>query len=192
MPLTEAQRLAFLKGREKRMANLEKKKLEDKEALENEILRLLQEEEDAAKAPEKPKVTRKPRKTKEAKVPVDVKIDPDPSEPETEPEAESKAPEPIKTEEVKSQPQPQPQPAVSQDPAPPTLSFDEDAIANKVVAMLMEKGIGVPPPHGDAPALKTKKATVARKTAKPKDTTDSSTSGFSRSFPPAPANFSWM
>ena len=32
--LTEAQRLAFLKGREKRMANLEKKRLEKMEALE--------------------------------------------------------------------------------------------------------------------------------------------------------------
>jgi len=29
--LTEAQRLAFLKGREKRMANIEKKKLEQQE-----------------------------------------------------------------------------------------------------------------------------------------------------------------
>lgn len=192
MPLTEAQRLAFLKGREKRMANLEKKKLEDKEALENEILRLLQEEEDAGKAPAKPKVARKPRKTKEAKVPVDVKIDPDPdpseapTEPETDPEPETKEPQP--------QPQPQPQmPAVSQDVAASSIKFDEDAIANKVVAMLLEKGVGVPPPPAPAP-LKAKKATSARKApaSKPNDRTNPNNSGFSQSFPPAAASFSWM
>lgn len=179
MTLTEAQRLAFLKGREKRMANLEKKKLEDAEmaALET-----------PAFAPEKPKVVRKPRKTKEPakpKVPVDVKLQIDPSEADTQPETDAEEmKEQAKadpTPDVTSQPQ---QPlAVSQDV--PSIKFDEDAIANKVVAMLLEKGVGLPPPP--AP-LKPKKPRVVRKTAKPKDDTDPSISGFS----PKTTSFSWM
>jgi hypothetical protein len=195
MPLTEAQRLAFLKGREKRMANLEKKKLEDKEALENEMMQLLKEEmASSAVAPEKPKVTRKPRKTKEvkeSKIPVDVKIQPTPSEADTEPETEPETDANVITEKSAAIPA-APHPPVSQDSASVKLQFDEDAIANKVVAMLLEKGVGVPAPNGDAPAIKNKKPTAARKSVKPKDTSNSNTSGFSRSFPPASASFSWM
>lgn len=65
--LTEAQRLAFLKGREKRMANIEKKRLEKEEA------------EAVVDAPPKPKLKRQVNK-----------IDPDP-EPEPEPEPKVKS-----------------------------------------------------------------------------------------------------
>lgn len=50
--LSEAQRLAFLKGREKRMANIEKKKLEEEE--KNQVTAI-------ASPPPKPKIKRQPK-----------------------------------------------------------------------------------------------------------------------------------
>lgn len=203
MPLTEAQRLAFLKGREKRMANLEKKKLEDKEALQNEMMRLIEEEmANADVAPEKPKVARKPRKTKEAKeakaakVPVEVKVNP--SEADTEPETDPDTVNETKSEtNPKPLPAAEPAPAVSESSSSSTgIKFDEDAIANRVVAMLLEKGVGLPAPHGnEPPPLKAKKPRVARATSassKPRASAEPNQSVFPQSYPPQPASFSWM
>lgn len=167
MPLTEAQRLAFLKGREKRMANIEKAKLEkaEMETLGKDIM-------EATNPPEKPKVVRKPRKTKESKEPVDVKIDIDlgtsVSDPPPPPPAEVKQEEP--------EPVPPVPVAVSQPTTTPV--FDEDAIATKVVSMLLEKGIGLP---------------ARPETLKPKKPRVSKTKELQ---PPAPApptaTFTWM
>lgn len=173
MPLTEAQRLAFLKGREKRMANIEKKKLEkaEMEALNTEVFA---ESKTPSPPPEKPKLTRKPRKTKASKEPVDVKIDIDlgtsVAPPTPTPE------EAIKTEE----PEPPLQPAVSSSSAP---VFDEDAIANKVVDMLLKKGIGLPAEHHQEKVkIKTKKPRVV----KPKSTE------FQAPPPPPTSTFTWL
>lgn len=84
--LSEAQRLAFLKGREKRMANIEKKRLEKEEAV------MAEQEFKLPEAPPKPKATRKPR----------VKPEPVPepeSEAKTEPETETD-PEPEQAKAV--------------------------------------------------------------------------------------------
>lgn len=129
MPLTEAQRLAFLKGREKRMANIEKAKLEKAEKAEMEQM---------IPPPPKPKVTRKPRKTKEVKeepVPAQVKTDPDPDPSEAATEPETDPDEPVKTSQT----------PVSETKAPSTpayYEFDQDAFANKIVNMLVQKGMG--------------------------------------------------
>lgn len=91
--LTEAQRLAFLKGREKRMANIEKKKLEQQEMF-------VEPKSEPEQKPEPEKKARKPRAPK-----------PKPEQkPETppSPEPEAKAPpspkkpepEPIKEDEI--------------------------------------------------------------------------------------------
>lgn len=199
MPLTEAQRLAFLKGREKRMANLEKKKLEKEELEQKEILRMIAEELgeiEKGPASEKPKAARKPRKPKEtkevkepAKEPVKVKVDP--SEAETEPETD---PETVAVAEAKMESTPKEIPAPSSSVSSTGIQFDEDAIANKVVAMLLEKGVGVPAAHGNgSPPLKPKKPKLVRATSsRPKANSESNESRFPQSYPPQPASFSWM
>ena len=201
MPLTEAQRLAFLKGREKRMANLEKKKLEKKELEQNEILRMLAEElgeMEKEDTPEKPKLVRKPRKTKEAKEAKEVKVKVDPSEadtePETDPEVETKA-DTKAGAKAETKADPAPPAAVSENRAAPAgFQFDEDAIANKVVAMLLEKGVGVPAaPGNEPPPLKAKKPKVARATsARSNSNAGSNETRFPQSYPPQSASFSWM
>jgi hypothetical protein len=181
------------------MANLEKKKLEKKEMDQNELLRLIAEEMgeiEKESVPEKPKLVRKPRKTKEVKEtkPVEVKVKVDPSEAETEPETDLETTEEKAEPKLKENIPVQPQPAVSE-PTPSTgIKFDEDAIANKVVAMLLEKGVGVSAPHGNAPTpLKPKKPKVARATsAKPKASSGPNESVFPQTYPPQPASFSWM
>lgn len=172
MPLTEAQRLAFLKGREKRMANIEKAKLEKQE------MELFSKEADASAVPEKPKVTRKPRKTKAVKEepqPVDVKIDIDlgtaVAKEDTVPEIKQEEPEPVP---------PVPAPVSAPAPAP---TFDEDAIANKVVSMLMQKGIGVPQPPA-SPVKKTKKPRTSKPKAKVKPVEEE--------FQPRTNTFTWL
>lgn len=73
--LTEAQRLAFLKGREKRMANIEKKRLEDEEkkAIETQTF----------SPPSKPKMKRQPKVKPE---PIQVPITPDETKSDPTPE----------------------------------------------------------------------------------------------------------
>jgi hypothetical protein len=168
MTLTEAQRLAFLKGREKRMANIEKKKMEkaELEAMSGEPL---QDEP----APEKPKLVRKPRKTK---IPVDVKIDMDMVKKEETAPVPDPDPEPMKEEE------PFKEPSVSANL--PTF-YDEDSIANKVVDMLLKKGVGIHPPQAvEQVKIKPKKPRVV----KPK------TAEFQSPAPslPATSTFSWL
>lgn len=139
MALTEAQRLAFLKGREKRKANIEKKKLE---AAEKEMFAKMEEapmeQEQEAKVespPPKPKV----RRTKTIKpAVVDVKVEPDP------------VPEPESKEATAAPPVP-----VSYAQPP---SFDEDQFADKIVSMLLSKGIGAKPSPRKPREVKPKKA----------------------------------
>lgn len=73
--LTEAQRLAFLKGREKRLANIETKRMEKVEAMENAT------QEDAP-----PKVKPKTKAKPEPVPPVETKQEEPEPEPESEPE----------------------------------------------------------------------------------------------------------
>ena len=122
--LTEAQRLAFLKGREKRMANLEKKRLEKEEAA------LGAAEFELPAAPPKPKRVR----TKKVVV-VEPEAKPSPVEPESKSEPEAKP-------EVKSDP----------DPDPPTETkveakhdaLDEEALADRIAHKLRDTFL--PPP----------------------------------------------
>jgi hypothetical protein len=167
MTLTEAQRLAFLKGREKRMANLEKKKLE---AAEQEMFASEAKSEpvpDMVETPPVPKPKVKRTKTIKPKVEVKVKVEPDP-DPVPEPET---AAAPVDEEIPK-------EPKVS-DVVPPT--FDEDAFADKIVSMLMSKGINGNQQAPAPPAVKPKKERKAK--AKPLGT----------SAPPPPVStFSWL
>jgi len=73
--LTEAQRLAFLKGREKRMANIEKKRLEDEEkkAIETQTF----------SPPPKPKMKRQPKVKPE---PIQIPATPDETKSDPTPE----------------------------------------------------------------------------------------------------------
>lgn len=193
MPLTEAQRLAFLKGREKRMANIEKAKLEkaEMEALGKDIMKELE----SMHAPEKPKVVRKPRKTKAVVIedpvqetkPVDVKLEIDLG---TSIQREDTVPD-VKTS---GEPEPALPHAVSESKIP-TATFDEDAIATKVVSMLLQKGIGVPLPSDSAKQVKPKKtrpppppASKSPKKTKPPPPPKSTTN----EFPTPSASFSWM
>ena len=150
------------------MANIEKAKLEKEE---------IDFANASEAAPEKPKVTRKPRKTKKAALieedeheqkPVDVKIDIDLGT------SISDAPAPA---EVKQE-EPEPVPPVPLPVSEPRIAFDEDAIATKVVSMLLEKGIGVP---AKPETVKPKKPRVSKKM---------------KIQPPAPtpptATFTWM
>lgn len=163
------------------MANIEKKKLEAAEMAE-----MMQE----SPPPEKPKLTRKPRKTKavvaqeETKQtePVDVKIDID-----------------LGTSVAKEDttpPEPEPAPAPAPVPHHPAVSapetkpawFDEDAFANKIVGMMMEKGIGLPPPPEPEQPLKKK-----RKPAAPKKPKTPEEMGFQvQQAPPPTTSFAWM
>ena len=188
MPLTEAQRLAFLKGREKRMANIEKAKLEkaEMEALGKDIMKEL-EAMNAAAPPEKPKLKRT-RKPKTAPVPVEVKvkIDPDPSEALTEPETDPETEESKETSLSVTAPNP-----VSTS-TPVYADFDQDAFANKIVNMLVQKGLGAQPSavsgnDGKPKTLKPRKPAV-KKAASENSTTIT---------PPAPTRipkepFVWM
>jgi hypothetical protein len=130
--LSEAQRLAFLKGREKRMANLEKKRLEKQEAA------MASQDFELPPAPAEPK---KPRKSRTKKISSDpgtlspatvITID---SEPVIEPKQE---PEP----EPETRPEPEPQ---SKGALPNIPPFDEDKFAEKVVAKLKDS-MSMPPP----------------------------------------------
>lgn len=169
MTLTEAQRLAFLKGREKRMANLEKKKLE---AAEQEMFAAEAKSEpvpiptpDVTEPPPvpKPKVKRSRTIKPKPAVEVQVKVEPDP-DPEPEPEPDPEIPKEPKVSQAAS--------------VPPT--FDEDAFADKIVSMLMSKGIT----GGDQQAV----ATPAVKPKKPKKAKPIGTSA-----PPPPmSTFSWL
>lgn len=169
MPLTEAQRLAFLKGREKRMANIEKKKMEKAE-LEQLSGEPFTQEPEPEPVPEKPKVTRKPRKTK---IPVDVKVELEVVKEDTVPDSK---PMPTVEEE------PPLQEGVSEKTTP---IFDEDAIANKVVDMLLKKGVGVHDQRVEKDQVKPK--------AKKSRVTKSKPAEF-QSPPPAPptSTFTWL
>lgn len=115
--LSEAQRLAFLKGREKRMVNIEKARLaKEEESLSADQFKL-------APGPTKQK---KPRTKKTTTV-----VDPEPPpEPELEPEPEPK-PEP------KLEPEPKPE-------SEPKHVFNEDKLVDKIVAKLKDSYVAVP------------------------------------------------
>jgi hypothetical protein len=109
--LSEAQRLAFLKGREKRMANLEKKRLEKEEAkMASEDFELPD-----APPPPKPKLTRKPRVKK--------------------PEIVPDLPDPDTDTKIEPEPEPEPEPKVDPEPTKST-EIDTDAFAEKIVGKL--------------------------------------------------------
>ena len=131
------------------MANIEKKKMEKAE-LEAMTGKPFTTEE---AAPEKPKVVRKPRKTK---IPVEVKIEADMDavvKEETVP-VSTEEPAPVKQEDLANQP------SVSE--KHPTF-YDEDSIANKVVDMLLKKGVGIHAPQDGAQVkLKPKKPRVTK------------------------------
>lgn len=148
------------------MANIEKAKLEkaEMEALSKDIMKELEAMNSAAPAPapEKPKVkrTRKPKTTPApAPAPVEVKIhpDPDPSEALTEPETDPEM-------EEKGEPYTSASNPVSTASTPVYAEFDQDAFANKVVNMLVQKGIGAmaPPVPGKPKTLKPRKPTVKK------------------------------
>jgi hypothetical protein len=124
--LTEAQRLAFLKGREKRMANIEKKRLEKEEAA------MASPDFQLPPAPA-PTKTRKPRKVHvivDPPLPVETKPEPEPT-PNPEPE-----PAPPKEPEIQAKSKPE-----------KTLLLDEDSLAAKIVAKLKEMQPVAPPPR---------------------------------------------
>lgn len=179
MTLTEAQRLAFLKGREKRMANIEKAKLEKAE-----LEAFAKEAPLPAPAPEKPKVKRT-RKPKTTPVSVEVKIDPDPSEATTEPETDPD--EVVASSETPSKSASNP---VSDTSSTAFYEFDQDAFANKIVDMLVQKGFAAPTPAVQDAPVKPKKPKarkpVAKKTASvvPQPESSNSTSN--------PNPFMWM
>jgi hypothetical protein len=132
--LSEAQRLAFLKGREKRMANIEKKRLEKLEA------DMASEEFTLPQAPPAP-----PKRTRTSK-----KKDSKP-----EPEEESKlVAEPQPDPEPDPQPEPDPEPENKTTASLPTPipSFDEDSFLEKIVGKLKETIQSNQPPA--KPALK--------------------------------------
>lgn len=170
MTLTEAQRLAFLKGREKRKANLEKKKLEEAEkemfAKMDEDKPVSTEEPLIEPPPPKPKVKRT-KTIRPKQEPVEVKIQPDP-EPESKPVTTESVEPPI--EEAKAAP-------VSQ-PTRQSL-FNEDEFADKIVSMLLSKGVGVP--SSEKP-VRAKPASVKPKKAKPIETAPT----------PPTSTFSWL
>jgi hypothetical protein len=121
--LTEAQRLAFLKGREKRMANIEKKRLEKLEADQMEL----------PAAPPKP--APKPRASK--KHIVAVQADPDISnEPNPEPE---KKPEPEPVTETKEEIPPEKPVLTRQTNDHTVIQIDEDKIASRVAEEVLRK-----------------------------------------------------
>lgn len=166
MTLTEAQRLAFLKGREKRMANLEKKKLE---AAEQEMF--AGESKSVPDLMEPPPVPKpKLKRTKAIKpVPVEVKVEPDP-DPDHAPQPE---PEPELPEE----------PKVSEAASIVPPSFDEDAFADKIVSMLMSKGLaGIPADQ---------QTDTPRAPVKPKKERKAKPIGTSAP-PPVVSTFSWL
>lgn len=197
MPLTEAQRLAFMKGREKRMANIEKKKLE--------MAEMEQFGEQIVNAPEKPKVTRKPRKTKavttdseapEEKKAVDVKIDIDlgtsiSKEETTPPIPNSDEKKPDKDVSISSSEPHHPAVSAATQIEKPSW-FDEDAFANKIVNMMMEKGIGLPTPPAPEEIVKKKRKTATSK--KPITTKETEFQEVSQApTRPAPTtSFAWM
>ena len=206
MPLTEAQRLAFLKGREKRMANLEKKKLEQREASDKEILDMIEEEMQAEMdaqdmPPPKPKVKRQTNTAAKKKAPVKVKVnvEPDPSEAETEPETDpetegvkaSAAPAPTAKE-----PEPEPAVSASSSSSSSAFEFDQDAFANKVVDLFLSKGYTVRPQ--EPVDLKPPSRRKAASSAKPKDkAVKPKKSDSAAAEPPVPAfapsiGFSWL
>jgi hypothetical protein len=119
--LTEAQRLAFLKGREKRMANIEKKRLEKLEADQMEL----------PAAPPKP--APKPRASK--KHIVAVQAEPEP-EPNPEPEKKSE-PEPVV--ETKEEVPPEKPVLTRQTNNHPIIQIDEDKIASRVAEEVLRK-----------------------------------------------------
>ena len=164
------------------MANIEKAKLEkaEMEAIGKTIMKELEENN----VPEKPKVKRT-RKPKTTPVPVEVKIDPDPSEALTEPETDVDV---VETKEESKAPNSNP---VSTS-TPTYADFDQDAFANKIVNMLMQKGLAAPtPPVHEAP-VKPKKLKARKPVVKKSSTQDSMSIT-----PPAPARipseaFVWM
>lgn len=120
--LTEAQRLAFLKGRETRMANLEKKRLEKEEALFVERVSTVPETKETTVAEttnniEKPKLKRQ-------KKPVDVKLD-------LQPISQTVTPKMVENSNEKDASPEQP-PSVTPIQAPTAFQIDEDKIAEKV------------------------------------------------------------
>lgn len=118
--LTEAQRLAFLKGRETRMANLEKKRLEKEEAL------FATMEDTQVKPVTK---TRKPRVKK---------IEPEPIQEQQsiqrEPTVVEESKEVLEQEEVPNTEHHSPAPATT-----PSASLDVDKIANIVADQVYAK-----------------------------------------------------
>lgn len=127
--LTEAQRLAFLKGRETRMANLEKKRLEKEEALfvertdtvpENNPKTILEQSVEISK----PKIRRQ-KKIVDVKIEVPVQNEPGKSHldvKESSPQKQSSSPTPTNQIQV-----------------PSTFQIDEDKIAEKVANHVYEK-----------------------------------------------------
>lgn len=125
--LTEAQRLAFLKGREKRMANLEKKRLEKEEALfeekqhENETSQETISQTQPQMPPPKPKLRRTTKKERVDNLePVSVSVE--------ETHVEEEVPDLPKPDEIQAE--------------PPSKSFgdqDLDEIANRVAEKVMKQ-----------------------------------------------------
>jgi hypothetical protein len=113
--LSEAQRLAFLKGRETRMANLEKKRLEKEEALFQ-----TKSDETQNEFPEKPKLKR----AKVVKVKKEVVVEEQPLLQET-----------VQKEDVV----PPSDTEVEADQGSNITSIDEDKIASRVAAQVIAK-----------------------------------------------------
>lgn len=161
--LSEAQRLAFLKGREKRMNNLEKKRLEKEEA------NMTAEDFQLPAAPPKPK------KTRVKKEPV---VIPD-SKPEPEPEAEPKK-EPTESAIAASLyltgatafKQPGPEPETKAEPTKVSV-IDEDDLAARIIKKLTESMSLAPPKVTRRP----RKTTKTEKISTPEPPTN---------------NFSWL
>ena len=105
--LSEAQRLAFLKGREKRMANIEKKKLENAEKEQSTIK-------------PKPKTKVKQDRVLETEIAVEAKPK---QEPEPEPKIEQKTNPVVIVDEPKIEPKAEPK-------------FDADAFVKKVMSSI--------------------------------------------------------
>lgn len=157
------------------MANIEKAKLEKAE-MEAVGKKLMEEKE---VPPEKPKVKRT-RKPKTTPVPIEVKVEPDPSEAMTEPETDIDEAAVLDDTPSKQSANP-----VSDVTSNAFYEFDQDAFANKIVNMLVQKGLAAPTPPVHEASVKPKKL-KPRKPVVKKTTTSAPP-------PSEPSNpFMWM
>lgn len=169
--LTEAQRLAFLKGREKRMANLEKKRLADLEIASASM----------SPPPSKPKLKRQTNKLEENSIPVQ----------ETKPQEQP----PSEANDTKPSTPPPPPPPSALAPQKKTAEYDPDEIVERIMKRLpdmmgdtlMKKFMAAVEQDSNPP--KKKRATSEPKERPKKPKTKTKTRPVT---PPPVNNFTWM